>query len=245
MQAIDVAAGQGMPAHVAIIMDGNGRWAQRRGLPRSAGHLAGVGRLREIVRAASDLGLSALTVFAFSTENWRRPDYEVQVLMRLFRRFVVREVDELDTMQARVRFIGQIDRLPADLRRTMAQMETRTARNTGLTLQIAVSYGARAEIADATRRIAAEVAAGRLDPAAITDQTISAHLWTAGIPDPDLVIRTSGEMRISNFLLWQSAYAEYAFVDECWPDFSADRFRAVLSGFAARERRFGAVSAAL
>jgi len=235
----------GMPANVAIIMDGNGRWAQRRGLPRSAGHLAGVNRLREIVRTASNLGLRSLTVFAFSTENWRRPDYEVQVLMRLFRRFVVREVDELDQMRARVRFIGQRDRLPADLRRTMAQLEMRTARNPGLVLQIAVSYGSRAELLDAMRAIAAETAEGRLDPEAITEETIARHLWTAGVGDPDLVIRTSGEMRISNFLLWQSAYAEYAFVEECWPDFTPERFREVLEDFAARERRFGAVSAAV
>ncbi|MBK0398832.1 di-trans,poly-cis-decaprenylcistransferase [Limibaculum sp. M0105] len=245
---LDETAGpavNGLPANVAIIMDGNGRWAQRRGLPRSAGHLAGVNRLREIVRTAAELGLESLTVFAFSTENWRRPDYEVEVLMRLFRRFVVREVDELDRMRARVRFIGQRDRLPADLRRTMAQMELRTAGNDGLLLQVAVSYGARAEMLDAVRRMAVEVAEGRLDPDKIDEATVSQNLWTAGVTDPDLVIRTSGEMRISNFLLWQSAYAEYAFVEECWPDFTPERFREVLESFAARERRFGAVSAAV
>jgi len=245
---LDETAGpavNGLPANVAIIMDGNGRWAQRRGLPRSAGHLAGVNRLREIVRTAAELGLESLTVFAFSTENWRRPDYEVEVLMRLFRRFVVREVDELDRMRARVRFIGQRDRLPADLRRTMAQMELRTAGNDGLLLQVAVSYGARAEMLDAVRRMAVEVAEGRLNPDKIDEATVSQNLWTAGVTDPDLVIRTSGEMRISNFLLWQSAYAEYAFVEECWPDFTPERFREVLESFAARERRFGAVSAAV
>ena len=233
-----------LPAHVAIIMDGNGRWATRLGLPRSAGHMAGVERLRDIVRTTADLGIGCLTVFAFSTENWRRPDYEVKVLMRLFRRYIVREVDELDGRGVRVRFIGQRARLPRDLQRMMGQMEERTAANPGLTLQIAVSYGARAEIADAVRRLAADAAAGRLDPERIDEEAIGAALWTGGIPDPDLVIRTSGELRVSNFLLWQAAYAEYAFVDECWPDFTSELYRKTLEGFGARDRRFGSVSAA-
>ncbi|MEM9012158.1 MAG: isoprenyl transferase [Pseudomonadota bacterium] len=238
----DRVDGRGVPKHVAIIMDGNGRWAARRGMARSVGHRRGVERVREIVRAAAEEGVEILTLFAFSTENWRRPDYEISVLMSLFRRYIVREVDELDGAEIRVRFIGQRERLPADLQRLMRQTEERTRENRRLTIQVAISYGARAEITDTVRRIAEEVAAGRLDPAAIDEATVTDTLWTAGIDDPDLVIRTSGEVRISNFLLWQAAYAEFAFVDECWPDFTAEQLRGLLHGFGQRERRYGAVS---
>lgn len=232
-----------MPRHVAIIMDGNGRWATERGHPRTHGHRRGAERVREIVQRAAEIGIEALTVFAFSTENWNRPDYEVRVLMNLFRRYILREVDKLDRMDVRVRFIGERDRLPNNLQRLMTMMEARTADNPGLMLQVAISYGARAEMAAAVRALAADVAAGRLDPDAIDEGAISARLYTAGTPDPDLVIRTSGEQRISNFLLWQSAYAEYAFVDECWPDFTPDRLSELVAAFAGRERRFGATAA--
>jgi len=233
-----------LPRHVAIIMDGNGRWAVNRGMPRTAGHHRGVERVREIVRHAGDIGLEVLTLFAFSTENWNRPHYEVAVLMALFRRYVVREVEELDASGVRVRFIGERERLPRDLQRLMGQMEARTAENTGLTLQLAISYGGRAEIARAARQIAEDVAAGRLAPEAVDQAALTARLWTGGLPDPDLVVRTSGEMRVSNFLLWQAAYAEYAFVEECWPDFSAEQFDAILAAFSSRDRRFGRVATA-
>ena len=233
----------GVPRHVAIIMDGNGRWAAERGRARTFGHHRGAERVREVVRRASDMGIGALTLFAFSTENWNRPDYEVRVLMSLFRRYILREVDELDRMEVRVHFIGERARLPDNLQRVMAVMEDRTARNPGLLLQIAISYGARAEMVAAVRALAAEVAAGRLDADAIDEAAISARLQTGTAPDPDLVIRTSGEQRISNFLLWQSAYAEYAFVEECWPDFTPDRLSELVADFARRDRRFGAVTA--
>ncbi|MEM7191087.1 MAG: isoprenyl transferase [Pseudomonadota bacterium] len=229
--------------HVAIIMDGNGRWAVDRGRPRTYGHHRGAERVREIVRAAPDLGIEVLTLFAFSTENWRRPNYEVKVLMGLFRRYIVREVDELDASDVQVRFIGQRDRLPKDLQRLMAQMEERTAGNTRMVLQMAISYGARAEITDGIQSLARQVAGGTLSPDDIDDEAISGAMWTAGLPDPDLVIRTSGEHRISNFLLWQAAYAEFAFVDERWPDFTPEQLAEIVSGFGRRERRFGAISA--
>jgi undecaprenyl diphosphate synthase len=231
------------PRHVAIIMDGNGRWATLRGRPRTYGHHRGTERVRDIVKAAPGLGIEVLTLFAFSTENWRRPEYEIKVLMSLFRRYAVREVDELDAANVRVRFIGQRERLPADLQRLMGQMEARTAANTALTIQVALSYGSRTELVTAVRRLAGEVAAGRMAPDEIDEAALSGALDTAGIPDPDLVIRTSGEYRISNFLLWQSAYAEYAFVDECWPDFTAEKLAELVAAYGRRERRFGAVSA--
>jgi undecaprenyl diphosphate synthase len=235
--------GRVIPRHVAIIMDGNGRWAERRGQPRTVGHHRGVDRVREVIRAAGESGIEVLTLYAFSTENWRRPDYEVAVLMRLFRHYIVREVDELDHAEVRVRFIGERERLPRGLQRVMRQMEERTAANRRLLVQVALNYGARGELVRAARRLAAEAAAGRLDPAAIGEETVASALDTAGVPDPDLVIRTSGEMRISNFLLWQAAYAEFAFVEECWPDFTAERFAEVLAAFGRRKRRFGALSA--
>lgn len=224
-------------------MDGNGRWAVERGRPRTFGHHRGAERVREIVSAAPELGIEVLTLFAFSTENWRRPNYEVKVLMSLFRRYIVREVDELDKVGVRVRFLGQRDQLPKDLQRLMTSMEERTAENDGLVLQLAVSYGSRAEIADAVRSIAERAAAGELDPADIDDDVISSALSTGGLPDPDLVIRTSGESRISNFLLWQAAYAEFSFVEKNWPDFTPEDLSAEVANFASRDRRFGAVKA--
>jgi len=232
-----------VPHHVAIMMDGNGRWAERRGQPRTVGHHRGVERVREIIRAARDAGLGVLTLYAFSTENWRRPEYEVSVLMRLFRHYIVREVDELDHERVRVRFLGEREGLPRGLQRVMRQMEERTAGNDGLLLQVALNYGARREIVRALRQLASDAAAGRRAPDEIDEAAIGDALDTRGALDPDLVIRTSGEMRISNFLLWQAAYAEFAFVEECWPDFGAERFAEVLAEFGRRKRRFGAVSA--
>ena len=232
-----------VPQHVAIIMDGNGRWAANKGRPRSYGHHRGAARVREIVRAASDMGIGVLTIYAFSTENWRRPNYEIKVLMSLFRRYIVREVDDLDADNVRVTFIGERTSLPANLRQLMGMMEERTAENTGMRLQIAISYGARTEITEGVRAIARAAAAGEIDPDAITPEMVGNSLYTGGVPDPDLVIRTSGEQRVSNFLLWQAAYAEFVFVDECWPDFSPELLADVLSRFGGRERRFGAVSA--
>lgn len=232
-----------VPRHVAFIMDGNGRWATRQGMPRTAGHVRGVERLREIAKASYHWGVEVMTCYAFSTENWNRPGYEVQVLMNLFRRYMLREIDEMETRGVRVRFIGQLDRFSEEIQRLARQTEERTAHNDRMTVQIAVSYGARAEIADMTRRLAAAAARGEIDPASIDEQAVTEALWTAGVPDPDLVIRTSGEVRVSNFLLWQAAYAEYAFVEECWPDFTRDRYAEVLNDFAQRDRRFGGVKA--
>lgn len=233
----------GRARHVAIIMDGNGRWAVRRGFARTAGHHRGVERVREIVKAAPELGVETLTLYAFSTENWNRPGYEVAVLMALFRRYILREVDEIDAQNVRVRFLGERERLPQDLQRLMAQMEARTAGNDGLLVQPAISYGGRAEILRGVQSLASQVAAGSLSPDEITQDHLSDALYTAGEADPDLVIRTSGEMRISNFLLWQAAYSEFAFVEECWPDFTARQFARLLGDFAQRERRFGRVAA--
>jgi undecaprenyl diphosphate synthase len=224
-------------------MDGNGRWATERGRPRTYGHHRGAERVREIVTAAPKLGIELLTLFAFSTENWRRPEYEIKVLMSLFRRYAVREVDEIDRSNFRVRFIGQRERMPADLQRLMAQLEERTAGNTALTIQVALSYGSRAELVNAAQLLAREVAAGRLSPEDIDEAAISGVLETADMPDPDLVIRTSGEYRLSNFLLWQAAYAEYAFVDERWPEFTAEKLADLVAAYGRRERRFGAVTA--
>ena len=224
-------------------MDGNGRWAVERGRPRTFGHHRGAERVREIVNAAPDLGIDVLTLFAFSTENFRRPDYEVKVLMSLFRRYIIREVDELDQVGVRVRFLGQRERLPIDLQRLMNMMEERTAGNDRLVLQLAISYGARAEITDAMQQIAQRVASGELDPDQIDQDLISQSLYTGGQPDPDLVIRTSGETRISNFLLWQAAYSEFSFVQKSWPEFTPDDLAEQVALFGNRERRFGDVKA--
>ncbi|MFN3145343.1 MAG: polyprenyl diphosphate synthase [Paracoccaceae bacterium] len=229
------------PRHVAIIMDGNGRWAQRQGKPRLYGHHAGARRVREIVEACPDLGVKYLTIFAFSTENWKRTQAEVSGLMTLFRRYIQSEARELRDKGVRVRFIGDRIRLDRKLVRMMDELETMTAGNDELHLTVALNYGGRDEVARATQRLAREVAAGRLDPEKVDAETLARFLDTCVLPDPDLVIRTSGEARISNFLLWQSAYSEYEFVDTLWPDFSAEHFARVLAGFGRRERRYGAV----
>ncbi|WP_193140706.1 MULTISPECIES: polyprenyl diphosphate synthase [unclassified Meridianimarinicoccus] len=229
------------PEHVAIIMDGNGRWATRRGLPRLKGHHAGATRVREIVRACPDNGVRYLTLFAFSTENWRRSTAEVSGLMALFRRYLVSEAQELMESGVCVRFIGDRTPLNGKLVQLMEQVERQTADNTRLNLTVALNYGARDEITMAATRLARAVAAGEVCVDSITPELFDTYLYTAAIPDPDLVIRTSGESRVSNFLLWQSAYAEYEFTPTLWPDFSPQHFADILLTFGGRERRFGAV----
>ena len=231
------------PAHVAIIMDGNGRWARARGLPRSAGHNAGVEALRKAVKAAGDLGIDWLTVYAFSSENWSRPKSEVSDLMSLLKLFVRRDLAELDRNGVRVRAIGNRDGLDADIKELLIDAEARTLRNRAMNLVIAFNYGGRDELARAASRIAADAAAGRLAPGAVTPELLETYLDTAGMPDPDLVIRTSGEQRLSNFLLWQGAYSELVFVPCFWPDFTRADLEAAIDAFMRRDRRFGGVSA--
>jgi undecaprenyl diphosphate synthase len=231
------------PRHVAIIMDGNGRWATQRGRPRLFGHQAGARRVREIVEACPDLGVDYLTVFAFSTENWKRTQSEVAGLMNLFRRYITREAKALKANDVCVRFIGDRVRLDKKLVAMMDELEALTANCQSVNLTIAINYGGREEVARATKRLAQDVAEGRLNPGEVDEETLPKYLDTCVLPDPDLVIRTSGEARISNFLLWQSAYSEYEFIDTLWPDFTADEFRSVVGGFGTRERRFGAVVA--
>lgn len=231
-----------VPAHVAIIMDGNGRWAESRGLPRIAGHKRGADRVREIVESCPDLGITHLTLYAFSTENWKRPAAEVAGLFRLFRRYIKKEGARLVAEGVRVRFIGGRERLEADLQALMGGLEAQTLGNDKLHLTVAINYGGRDELVRAARRVTAAVQAGLLRPEDITPETISANLDTAGLPDPDLILRTSGEFRVSGFLPWQSAYSEFAFVEARWPDFTAEMFAAQIRGFGRRERRFGAVA---
>lgn len=227
------------PAHVAIIMDGNGRWAQAKGLPRVAGHQAGVSALRQAVRSASDLGVRYLTVYAFSSENWSRPQGEVSDLMGLLKLFVRRDLAELHRNNVRVRILGDRNGLKKDIAKLLDEAEATTRDNTRLQLLIAFNYGSRDEIVRATRKIAAEVAAGTLKAEQITGELMSDYMDTAGIPDPELIIRTSGEMRLSNFLLWQSAYSELVFLPCYWPDFDAAQFAGAIRVFNDRERRFG------
>ncbi|MEM8823104.1 MAG: polyprenyl diphosphate synthase [Pseudomonadota bacterium] len=229
------------PRHVAIIMDGNGRWAQQRGRPRLLGHRAGAKRVREVVEACPANGVKYITIFAFSTENWKRTQEEVSGLMSLFKRYIETGAQELVENGVRARFIGDRFRLDPKLRQLMDWLEALTAHNTLVNLTIALNYGGRDEVARATKRLARDVAAGRLDPDEITDETLPRYLDTHVLPDPDLVIRTSGEARISNFLLWQSAYAEYEFVDTLWPDFTREDFEEILWRYGGRERRYGGV----
>jgi undecaprenyl diphosphate synthase len=228
------------PTHVAIIMDGNGRWAKSRGLPRSAGHTRGAESVREAIKGAQALGISYLTLYGFSLENWKRPTGEINDLMALLRLYLRKEIAELDRNGVRIRFIGDRSRLDRDIITLIEGAEARTAAKTGLTLVVAMSYGSRQEITEAVRRIAAEAAEGTLDPAQIDEETIAGRLYTSGIPDPDLVIRTSGEQRVSNFLLWQLAYAELVFLDTLWPDFSRKDLEFAVNEFHRRERRYGA-----
>ena len=229
------------PKHVAIIMDGNGRWAQARGKPRLFGHKKGASRVREIVESCPDLGVKYLTIFAFSTENWKRTQAEVAGLMLLFRRYIKKETKALVADDVRVRFIGDRVKLDKSLVKLMDDLEAATQDNDRVNLTIALNYGGRDEVARATQRLAFDVADGTLKPEAVDEETLTRYLDTRVLPDPDLVIRTSGEARISNFLLWQSAYSEYEFIDTLWPDFSSEIFTEILSGFGDRDRRFGAV----
>jgi undecaprenyl diphosphate synthase len=231
-----------LPRHVAIIMDGNGRWAQRRGLKRTDGHAAGEEALFDTVEGALDIGLSWMTVFAFSTENWRRPLDEVRFLMGFNERLLEKRRDELHERGVRVRFVGRRGgRVPARVRRRIEETEELTRRNTTMTLAFAFNYGGRAELVDATRAVARDVAAGRLDPDRIDERVLRRHLYATDMPDPDLLVRTSGEYRISNFLLWQLAYSELVFTDVLWPDFRREHLVAAIAEYQRRERRFGAV----
>lgn len=232
-----------VPEHVAIIMDGNGRWANARGLPRTMGHRKGVEAVRETVRAAGDIGIKYLTLFAFSSENWRRPEAEVSDLLGLLKAFIRRDLAELHRQNVRIRVIGDRSSLRGDVLPLLLEAEETTRSNTALTLVIAFNYGSRDEITRAFTSLAKDVEAGRLRPQDITPDLVDARLDTAGIPDPDLIIRTSGEERLSNFLLWQAAYSEFMFVPDYWPDFSRDLFFSALEKYAARDRRFGGLSA--
>jgi undecaprenyl diphosphate synthase len=234
------APAQIVPAHVAIIMDGNGRWAKSRGLPRIAGHREGSRAVRRVVEAAIRSGVSWLTIYAFSSENWRRPPGEILDLTGLLRRYLRSEIAELKQSGVRLRFIGDRGRFDGDIQRDLATAERDTAGNARLNLTIALSYGARAEIAAAARAAMEAVRDGFLDVGALNEDMFARFLATAGMPDPDLIIRTSGEQRLSNFLLWQAAYAELVFLDVLWPDFDHAHFNTALAEFARRERRFGA-----
>ncbi len=229
--------------HVAIIMDGNGRWAKARGLPRIEGHRRGVEAVRRAVRAAIEFGLPYLTIFSFSTENWNRPAEEVSMLMGLLQRFIRNDLAELHANDVRVRVIGRRAGLPSDIAALLIEAEELTKTNGGLTLVVAFNYGGRQEIVEAARRLASLAAVGMLDPASIDADALQARLDTADIPDPDLIIRTSGEQRLSNFLLWQAAYAEFVFLPIHWPDFDKAAFQSALDQFAARERRYGGAGA--
>jgi undecaprenyl diphosphate synthase len=232
-----------MPRHVAVIMDGNGRWAAARGLPRVEGHRRGVEALRKTVRAASDLGISVLTIFSFSSENWARPQSEIRDLLSLLRRFIRNDLVDLHKSNVRVRIIGERDDLSADIKGLLAEAEDLTQHNDGLTLVVAFNYGARHEIARAVRRLAIEVANGRLAADAITPEILGRHLDIPDLPDPDVIIRTSGEQRLSNFLLWQAAYSELVFVPVNWPDFDRSALESAIAEYRRRERRFGGLVA--
>ena len=232
-----------MPRHVAIIMDGNGRWAAARGLPRVEGHRRGVKALRKTVRAASDLGISVLTIFSFSSENWSRPKSEIRDLLALLRRFIRNDLADLHKSNVRVRVIGEREDLPADIRALLEEAEELTKRNNGLMLVVAFNYGARQEIARAARRLAVEVREGRLLVDEITPELLARHLDEPDLPDPDVIIRTSGEQRLSNFLLWQAAYSELVFVSINWPDFDHAALESAIAAYRRRERRIGGLIA--
>ena len=237
-----LSAGE-IPRHVAIIMDGNGRWASARGLPRGEGHRRGVEALRKTVRAAGEIGISFLTVFSFSAENWSRPPSEIRDLMGLLRRFIRNDLAELHQNGVKVRVIGERSDLDPDIRRLLEEAEELTKANTGLTLVVAFNYGSRQEIARAAARIAAKVEAGEIAAAAITADLIGQHLDAPDLPDPDLIIRTSGEQRLSNFLMWQSAYSELVFVPTYWPDFDRAVLEGAIAEYHRRERRYGGLIA--
>ena len=235
----DVSMQQVLPRHVAIIMDGNGRWAKKNKLRIAMGHRKGVETLREIIRESSDLGIEALTLYAFSTENWKRDPQEVGALMELLLEFFTSEIDELDEKNVRILILGDVDAMPEKQRQALHNAMNRTGNNTGLKLNIAINYGGRAEIARAAKLIAQDVAAGKIRAEEIDEKTISDYLYTRDLPDVDLMIRTSGEMRLSNFLLYQCAYAEFDFPAVLWPDFTLEEYHKALNSFGKRERRFG------
>lgn len=228
-----------VPNHVAIIMDGNGRWARKRGLPRIAGHRAGMNKVKEISLAADDIGIKVLTLYAFSTENWKRPAEEVEFLMRLPEEWLAKELSTLIARNCKIRIIGEPEGLPERTLRVVREAEEKTRGNTGMILNIALNYGARREIIAAVKQIASDVQAGRVSIEEISDATIDNNLLTSGLPDPDLLIRTSGEVRLSNFLLWQCAYTEFWFTEVFWPDFSRETFFQAIRAFQGRGRRFG------
>lgn len=228
-----------IPRHIAIIMDGNGRWAAGRGLPRREGHRAGAGSVEEVLRACGDLGVKYLTLYAFSSENWKRPESEVNALMGLLAQFLREKTPSLMRNNIRLRVIGHLERLPARNRRQLADSIGQTAKNDGLTLVVALSYGSREEIVDAARALMRKAQAGGIDPAELDVETFGNHLYTAGLPDPDLLIRTSGECRVSNFLLWQISYAEIVITDVFWPDFRRPHLEAAIAEYQRRHRRFG------
>jgi len=228
-----------LPRHIAIIMDGNGRWARRRRLPRIAGHRAGAQAVRDTVESCSRMGVQALTLYAFSTENWKRPQTEIDTLMALLREYLRRELAEIHRNGIRLQILGRYEQLPAAVRRDLEDALEQTASNTGMVLNVALNYSARAELVDAFHAIWKQLREVGDPDAAITEQTISEHLYTRGLPDPDLLIRTSGEMRVSNFLLWQIAYAEIWVTDTCWPDFTRRHLLQAILDFQKRERRYG------
>jgi undecaprenyl diphosphate synthase len=230
-----------LPAHIAIIMDGNGRWAKKRGLPRIAGHKAGVKTVRKIVRAAGELGISVLTLFTFSQENWRRPRSEVSAIMKLLYETTKREINELDKSNVKLITTGRVEELPPEEREILEKAKERTKDNTGLILNLALNYGGRTEILDAVKKIAQDVRKKRLDPEELSEENFSHYLYTKDLPDPDLLIRTSGEMRISNFLLWQTSYTELYITDVLWPNFSVKDFYEAIWDYQNRERRFGRI----
>jgi len=228
-----------IPRHVAIIMDGNGRWARRGALPRLDGHKVGAGVVEGVVDVAKEIGVQVLTLYSFSTENWRRPQIEIAALMQLLKRYLKKEVDPMKRKGVRLEAIGTVEELPKDVQKTLEWARRETAGGQDIVLNLALSYSGRREITEAARRMASEAAAGRLDPATIDEATFAAHLQTAPYPDPDLMIRTSGEWRLSNFLLWQLAYAEIYITDTLWPDFTPGEFVDAIHAYQGRERRFG------
>ena len=239
--SLNAEAQANLPRHVAVIMDGNGRWAKSRHLPRIEGHRRGADSAREIIRTAGELGIKYLTLYAFSAENWNRPKDEVDALMKYLVHYLKSETKELNKNNVRLEVIGQIHRLPDNVQEHLQKSMAALSKNNGLTLIMALSYGSRIEIVEAVRAIAEKAKHGKIDPADITEKVISEHLWTRNIPDPDLMIRTSGEMRISNFLLWQLSYAELLITPTLWPDFRKPQFYAALEEYARRHRRFGGI----
>ena len=241
MAFLNKTAAPAVPQHIGIIMDGNGRWAKKRGLPRTAGHTAGAANFRTITRYASSIGVKYLTVYAFSTENWNRPAEEVSALMKLFHQYLEEALRDFMDENIRVRFIGDVSAFNEELQALIRRVEEASAPKTGMVLNLAMNYGGRAEIAHAARALAQRVKDGALEPGDITEEMLSGALFTAGQPDPDLIIRPSGEERLSNFLLWQSAYAEFVSFDILWPDFKQKHLDAAIEKYQSRSRRFGGV----